>query len=109
MTDISPGDEVTVTITGTVTELVGQYGFEMLLPDGVTYTTQWMRPDVKVTVLRPDRPTRREVLEQHHDWKSLMLGTVWCVCGDRIADEMRAGQAAWISHLDAVLTKWEES
>lgn len=115
MTAISPGDEVTVTITGTVESIAGRagaqsYWFGLVTPDGRRFGGLPNRdPAVKVTVLRPDRPTRREVLEDHHGWTSLMLGTVWCVCGDRIADEMRAGQAAWISHLDAVLTKWEDS
>lgn len=109
MTDISPGDEVTVTITGTITELIGQYGFEMLLPDGVTHTTQWMRPNVKVTVLRPDRPTRRELWERHQ-----ILGIegaqVWCYCRKIFhATRPLYSLQSHANHLLEELTKWEES
>ncbi len=109
MTAISPGDEVTVTITGTVTSLMGETGFEMVYPDGRTYRAWYLHPDVKVTVLRPDRPTRREVWERHQ-----ILGIegaqVWCYCRKSFhATRPLYSLQSHANHLLEELTKWEEN
>lgn len=101
MTAISPGDEVTVTITGTVDRWMPNVHFLRIeRQDGQFQSFATWGPDVKVTVLRPDRPTRREVLEQHPE-RSLRGGMWQCKGCGRYADD-------WAQHLDAVLTKWEE-
>lgn len=115
MTAISPGDEVTVTITGTVESIAGRagaqsYWFGLLTPAGRRFGGLPNRdPDVKVTVLRPDRPTRREVLEQHATWSGLYGGSAWCKCKKKITEYSELADVAHLDHLDAVLTKWEEN
>lgn len=107
MTSISPGDEVTVTITGTAYSFTtGRLHVVTEARGRATFHTD--DPDVKVTVLRPDRPTRSEVLRAHSGWTGLYGGSAWCDCGDKITEDMKTGDDAHAAHLDAVLTKWEE-
>lgn len=106
MSTISPGDEVTVTITGTATELHRNYGEWFSLSTGdVLIDVPTTDPNVKVTVLRPDRPTRREVLACHTQ-RFDRMGVGSCRCGDWSPD-LHSGTHA--GHLDAVLTKWEDA
>ena len=63
MTTVNPGDEVTVTITGTADDYYSAP--QVRTPMGSVIDWFEDDPDVKVTVRRPDRPTRREVLACH--------------------------------------------
>ena len=103
MTTVNPGDEVTVTITGTADDYYSAP--QVRTPMGSVIDWFEDDPDVKVTVRRPDRPTRREVLACHTQ-RFDRMGVGSCRCGDWDPDLHSGTHAA---HLDAVLTKWEEN